>query len=239
LVEGVGDGKDQVADAFAGGGGNRVEREIALFAEVAELFEACAVGGGVEFGGYDDHWLFAEAFAESKQLAIDDFKRADGIGVDEIAGIDQMNKDARAFHMAQKPDAEAGAFMRAFNQAGKIGDDEGAADIGGAFVGASAGLRNAVGADDSEIRFEGGEWVIGNFGARGGDYGNQRGFASVGKTDEADVGEQFEFEAQVALFAGMAVFVFSRRLMPRLREMLVATAAATTMRNQDALAGCG
>jgi len=52
-------------------------------------------------------------------------------------------------------------------------------------------LRNAVGADDAEIRFERSERIVGDFGARGRDDGNQRGLASIGKTDQADIGEQF------------------------------------------------
>ena len=117
FVEGVCDGKNEVANAFAGGGGNCMEGEIALLAEVAELFQACAVCGGVEFGRHDHHWLFTEACAESEQLAADNFKRSDRIGVGEIAGVDQVNEDASALDVAQKADAETSTFVRAFNQA--------------------------------------------------------------------------------------------------------------------------
>ena len=49
LVEGVGDGADEVFDAGAGGGGDGVEREIVFFAEGAEFVDASWVGGGVKF----------------------------------------------------------------------------------------------------------------------------------------------------------------------------------------------
>ena len=43
----------------------------------------------------------------------------------------------------------------------------------------------------------------------------------------------------MALFAGKAVFMFARRLMPRLGEILIAAAAAPTLRDQNALARLG
>ena len=43
----------------------------------------------------------------------------------------------------------------------------------------------------------------------------------------------------MALFAGEAVLVFARSLMPGLGKMLIAAAAASTMRDQNALAGAG
>jgi len=41
----------------------------------------------------------------------------------------------------------------------------------------------------------------------------------------------------MALFAWVAVFVFARRLMPGLGEMLIAAPAASTISNEHALAG--
>ena len=43
----------------------------------------------------------------------------------------------------------------------------------------------------------------------------------------------------MALFAGMAVFVFARGLVPGLGEMLIAAPAASAVRNENALAGRG
>ena len=44
--------------------------------------------------------------------------------------------------------------------------------------------------DDAEVGLEGGEGVVGDFGAGGGDARDERGFADVGVADEADVGEE-------------------------------------------------
>jgi hypothetical protein len=68
--------------------------------------------------------------------------------------------------------------VRAFNKSGHIGDDEGLL------------LRLLADGDDAEVGFEGGEGVVGDFGARGGDAGDERGFAGVGIADQADVGQQ-------------------------------------------------
>ena len=43
----------------------------------------------------------------------------------------------------------------------------------------------------------------------------------------------------MALFAGKTVFVFARGLMPGFGEILIATAAASTLRDQNALARLG
>ncbi len=80
--------------------------------------------------------------------------------------------------------------MRAFDEAGHVGYGE------GFFVGRVADL------DYAEIGFEGGEGVVRDLGAGGGEARDQRGFADVGVADQADVGEQAELEAIVVGFAG-------------------------------------
>ena len=123
--------------------------------------------------------------------------------------------------------------MRAFDKARKIGDDKGAAEFGAVASGA------AVGIDDAEIGLERGERIVGDFRARCRNYGNQRGFAGIRETDEADIGEQFQFKSQVAFFPGKTIFMFTGCLMPGLGEILIAAAAAPTLRDQNALSGDG
>src|SRR5262245_66624930 len=94
-----------------------MERQFALRAELAEFLESRAVGSGVELGSHDDHRFFAELFAECQKFVVDGCKRVEGIGVSEIAGVNQVNEQARAFHMAQKANAETRPFVRAFDQA--------------------------------------------------------------------------------------------------------------------------
>src|SRR6266404_9362281 len=163
FVEGVGDGKDQVADTSAGGCGDGVEGQIAFGAKAAQFIEMRTVGGGIELCSDDDHGLFAERGAEGEQLAANDFVRVDGIGVGEIAGIDQVNEEPRALDVPQEANTKTGAFVRTFDQAGQIGHNEGPADVVAFFSGSAAGgLRNAVGADATEIGLKSSEWIVGN-----------------------------------------------------------------------------
>ena len=93
--------------------------------------------------------------------------------------------------------------------------------------------------DDAEVGFEGGEGVVGDLGFGGGDARDEGGFADVGVADEAGVGEETEFEAVAALFAGAAEFVLARGLMGAGGEVLVAAAAASAAGDDDGLAGAG
>src|SRR5579872_7303267 len=142
-----------------------------------------------------------------------------------------MDEQPRAFHVAQKPDAEARALVRAFDQSWQIRHDEGAAQF------ASFLSRSAVCIHHAKIRFERGERIVGDFRARRGNHRDERGLACVRKAHQAGVCEQFEFEPQMALFAGSAFLVLAGRLMPRFGEMLVPASPASAVRNEDALTG--
>src|ERR1700676_4576208 len=123
--------------------------------------------------------------------------------------------------------------MGAFDEAGQIGDDEGAAE----FCAVAAGT--AVSINDAKIWLERGEGIICDFRTRCGNYGNQRGFAGVRKTDKSNIGEQLQFKAKMPLFSGETIFVFARSLMPGLGKMLIAASAASALRDQHALSGHG
>src|SRR5580765_6938308 len=116
--------------------------------------------------------------------------------------------------------------MRAFDEAGQIGDNKRAAQLSA--MPASAAIR----IDDAEIWIEGCERIIRNFGPGRGNHRDQRGFARIGKPDKANVGEQLQFETKVALFTGETVFVFARGLVPGFGKILIAAAAASTLRDQ-------
>ena len=134
--------------------------------------------------------------------------------------------------MAQKTDAEASAFVSAFDQTRQIGDHESAADVVAFFACAAARrLRHTVCTNHAEIRFERGERIIRNFGPRSGNYRNQCGLARVGIANKADIGKQFQFEPQAPLLTRLAIFVFARSLVPRLCEILITAAAAATVRD--------
>src|SRR6267378_2887096 len=68
FVERVGHRADEIADTFAGGGGDGMKFKFVFLAKIAERFEACAVRGGVELGRHDNHWFFYEGFAEGAQF---------------------------------------------------------------------------------------------------------------------------------------------------------------------------
>ncbi len=74
LVQSVSDGANQIPHTITRGGGNGVEPEAALMAEITESFEARAIGGGVQLGGNDDHRFFDEARAEGLELPVDNFE---------------------------------------------------------------------------------------------------------------------------------------------------------------------
>jgi hypothetical protein len=82
--------------------------------------------------------------------------------------IDEVDEDRAALDVAEELIAEAVAFVRAFDEAGDVSDDEGLA---------------VVGADDAEVRDERREGVVGDLRLRGTDDGDQRRLAGVRQTD--------------------------------------------------------
>ena len=92
--------------------------------------------------------------------------------------------------MAEEAVADAGAFGRALDQPGNVGEDELAALV----------------ADDAELRAEGGERIVADLGAGVGDGVEEGRLAGVGKADEADVGEQLEPQPDPHFLAGPPVW---------------------------------
>ena len=115
--------------------------------------------------------------------------------------------------------------MGSFDEAGNIGDDE--ADF----------VLGIADGNDSQVRLEGGEGVVGDFGTRRGDARDQRGLADVRISDKADIGEQLQLEAVSVLFAGTAFFVLARGLVDRGGEARVAASAASAAGDHETLVG--
>src|SRR5579864_8689394 len=101
--------------------------EAALFAKFAKRLETRAVGSGVQLGGHYNQRFFAEGIAERAEFPGDNFEGMNGI---VVAGVDQMNEQASALDVAQEADAQAGAFVRAFNESRQISDHKRAAEFG-------------------------------------------------------------------------------------------------------------
>src|SRR5215469_13421196 len=165
---------------------------------------------GIELGGDDNHRFFGKSGTEGCEFVLDNFEIFDGVAIVEIAGVDQMRNEARSFDVLQKPGAQARAFVSALDEPRYISDDKGAAL-------ARSGVR--IRGDDAEMGLERCKWICSDFGPRCGDARNQRGFSGVRETDQADVGEQFQFKAKVAFLTRLTVLVFPGRLMPRTDEM--------------------
>src|SRR4051812_19833537 len=140
-----------------------------------------------------------------------------------------MYEHAGALDVSQELHAEAGAFMRTFDKAWDIGDDE-------AVV---LGVADFANGDDAEVRLKRGEGIIGDLRLGRADARDQSGFSNVRIPHDADVGEQLEFETQVAFFARASVFVLARGLVRRGGKVLIAASAAPAMGDDHTLIGLG
>src|SRR5580704_19084427 len=143
-----------------------------------------------------------------------------------------MRDEPRSLDVLQEPDTQPDAFVSAFDQAWNVGNDERAALARG---------RVGIGGNDAQVRLERGERISRDLGPRRGDARDQCRLSCVREADQADIGEQFQFQAQTALFAGTSLFVFTRRLVPGPYEMRVAVSAptASTSSRAESLARLG
>ena len=124
-----------------------------------------------------------------------------------------MQDHAGALGMAEETRAQARAFMRAFDQAGQIGDHEiGAAD-----------------AHHAELRIQRGERVIGDFRLGRGDAREESRFARIGQADQADIGDQLQPQPDGFFFCRLAGIGVARRLVGRTLEMRIAEAAIAAL----------
>ncbi len=133
--------------------------------------------------------------------------------------IDDVQQQPRALQMAQEAVPEAGAVGRALDEPGNVGDDEAAVGID---------------ADDAEIRGQGRERVVGDVRPRGRDGADERRFAGVGHAEQADVGEDLEFQLEAPLFAGGTRRRLARRAVGARLEMQIAEAALAALGDQRA-----
>ena len=110
--------------------------------------------------------------------------------------VDHMQQQAGALQVAQKLVAQASAVGCAFDEAGHIGHDK-------AFFGAHT--------HHAQVGVQGGEGVVGDFGAGVGHRRNKGGLARVGHAQQAHIGQDFEFELQRKALAGVADGFLARR----------------------------
>ena len=137
--------------------------------------------------------------------------------------IDQMQQHAAALDMAEEAVAEAGAFMRALDQAGNVGEHEFAA------------LR----VHDAELRMQRGEGIVGDLRFGRADDGEEGRLAGIGQADEAGIRNQFQPQPDPALFAFLAGIGVARRAVGGGFEMRVAEAAIAALGQHEFFAELG
>ncbi len=123
--------------------------------------------------------------------------------------------------MAQKPDTQSFAFVRALDNARNICDHE---------------RLILPDPHDAQRRFERRERVIRHFRLRRRQHGNQHALARIRKAHDAHVGQQAEFERKVSLYSLFSRLGVPGRLVRRRPEKRIAPAASPPRRQGQPLA---
>src|ERR1017187_6329238 len=147
-----GHGAFQVVDALAGDARNLEEREAALLGQVAQTGYTLGVLGGVHLGRDHDHGFGGQVVAEAGEFFHHGFEILHRVAAGGIGNVYQVSQQAGALDVAEELNAEAVTEVRAFDQAGNIGDHE------------AAEIREL---GHAEVGFKRGEGVVGDFGPRG------------------------------------------------------------------------
>ena len=119
--------EDELAAPFAVHRGNGEDRSLPAerLDERAHARLALALGNEVDLVQHEPARLFGERGIVARELGDDRPRIADGIGLGvERRDVDDVQQHARALQVAQELMAESGAFGRALDEAGDVGDDE-------------------------------------------------------------------------------------------------------------------
>ena len=122
--------------------------------------------------------------------------------------------------MAQEVQSQSLVFVRAFDQAGHVGEDD----------------LLVVDGEDAEIGRQGRERIAGDLRVGVGDGLEQAALACVGKANQGDVGDHLQLECDVPFLARFAFFRKARGAPLRTGEMGVALAAAPSPGDDAAVA---
>lgn len=123
-------------------------------------------------------------------------------GLDGVTGreVDDESEDLGALDVAQEAEAQAAIEMGALDEARDVGDGDQSPGVAAAVVvalGFDLGPAVVVVEDDgADVGLERGELPVADSGAAFAEGAQERAFPCVGEPDEADVGEQFEFELE-------------------------------------------
>ena len=134
-----------------------------------------------------------------------------------------MHQNPRPLDMPQKLVSQTNSGVGSFDKAGNVGHHE--------FV-------IVPHPHEPKIRVFGGERVIGNFGRRTSHPAQECGLARIRFAQKSNIGNEFEFQHDLAIFARAAILKFARGLIGRGCKSLVATSALAAARDNDRLAFC-
>src|SRR4030095_16673416 len=134
--------------------------------------------------------------------------------------VDKMQQYLGAFNVSEETIAETVSFVSALDQPWNVGNDEAAV---------------VAQADHTQVRRERGEWVVGNLRTCRRDARDECGLSRIGKSDEPDVGEQSQFEAEELLFPSLARLRASRCTIGGAYEARVSRAAPASAGDEHSL----
>src|SRR5579883_2282400 len=225
-------------------------RRIALLVDELHQLVQQGLHARARHAGHDVHGL-AAGLGERRALGLDILRRH-GVGLVErhdlllarevaaigaqlgphglvgssdvvLRAVDQMQQRTAALDVAEEARAQAGAFMRALDEAGNVGHHELA----------RAHLHHA------EAGMQCRERVVGDLGPGVGGRRQEGRLAGVGQADQADIGDQLQAQPDPALLAGPALVGAARRTIGRALVVQVAVAAVTALGEHDPLADLG
>ena len=145
-----------------------------------------------------------------------------GIGPVKAGDINEVRENPGALNMAEKVMAKPHALVRPINEARDIRYDE---------------SPEIAQFHDPQVGLGGCEGIVGDLGPCRGDARNERAFTGIGQTDKTDIGDEFQFESEMARLAGFSGFGETGRLIGRGGELAIPLAAATSPGHADGLVG--
>ena len=131
----------------------------------------------------------------------------------ERGQVDEHAQGSRPLDVAEELVAEPLALGGAFDQPRDVGDRE---------------LGAVVEADDTEVRFEGREGVVGHLGLGRRDPADERALAGVREPDERDIGHELELELEPPFHPVLTLLGERRRTAVVGEEPGVASTTPTT-----------
>src|SRR5205085_12370832 len=85
--------------------------------------------------------------------------------------------------------------------------------------------------DHAEVRDEGGEGIVGDFGFGGRDGGDQGGFPDIGKAEQPHIRQEFQFQFDLSDFSRFAFLRKLRSLVDRVDKVDITASADTASGN--------